>query len=573
MLSALHPAALIALLLGAALIARRQLAETPRWIARTLGCVRARGGWLAVAILSAVALFLTIQALTPPSDWDSLMYHLEVPARFLEQGRVYLPEDNLHASRVGLAHMLYVPLLALGGAPAPALLSAALGLLLAIAAFGFCVRYLAGPTAGWTLVLLWGSTIVLLVAVTARVDVTLGLYLFLAHWAVVEAILSRSKRALYLGAILLGFSLGVKYPALAYAVALSPLIAWAAWRRTATLAPPLRSVAAFGALALAAALPWLLKNALLFGDPYYPLLTHPRLEPWLAELWGSAQAPASFSGDFFRPLREARRGDFSLLDLFFAPGELTIEGEAAQYFANPIFLLLPLWLLVRREKALNLLLLPALGYLGIAVFYQPVPNPRYLIPLLAPLTIVTTHGIVTLATRRLPGRAAWAALLVLAGVALAPSVKAVVDRMSKGNWALHLAGSTSRREYLLRHPEPEVHAYAQIVSFVNEHVPADARILLLLEARGFYFQRDVIQDNRLTNWPLLAARASDGNCLPSTEITHVLVHHGALVYYRLRGFDPEKISWSAFDAFRDRCLQQVYQRAGFTLYGVAPGRR
>ncbi len=261
------------------------------------------------------------------------------------------------------------------------------------------------------------------------------------------------------------------------------------------------------------------------------------------------------------------------MDLFFAPGELTIEGEAAQYFANPIFLLLPLWLLVRREKALNLLLLPALGYLGIAVFYQPVPNPRYLIPLLAPLTIVTTHGIVTLATRRLPGRAAWAALLVLAGVALAPSVKAVVDRMSKGNWALHLAGSTSRREYLLRHPEPEVHAYAQIVSFVNEHVPADARILLLLEARGFYFQRDVIQDNRLTNWPLLAARASDGNCLPSTEITHVLVHHGALVYYRLRGFDPEKISWSAFDAFRDRCLQQVYQRAGFTLYGVAPGRR
>ena len=50
------------------------------------------------------------------------MYHLRVPAQFLEAGRIYLLEDNLHVAYVQLVHMLYLPLLAYGSTSGPALL-------------------------------------------------------------------------------------------------------------------------------------------------------------------------------------------------------------------------------------------------------------------------------------------------------------------------------------------------------------------------------------------------------------------------------------------------------------------
>ena len=50
------------------------------------------------------------------------MYHLRVPAQFLEAGRIYLLEDNLHVTYVQLVHMLYLPLLAYGSTSGPALL-------------------------------------------------------------------------------------------------------------------------------------------------------------------------------------------------------------------------------------------------------------------------------------------------------------------------------------------------------------------------------------------------------------------------------------------------------------------
>src|SRR2546427_295203 len=102
---------LLAVLVGAAFIGRNELRELPLLVKDVLACLRARANRLSLSVFVVVALVVITGALTPPTDWDALMYHLRVPQQFLEHGSIYLTEDNAHWAFVSLPHMLYLPLL------------------------------------------------------------------------------------------------------------------------------------------------------------------------------------------------------------------------------------------------------------------------------------------------------------------------------------------------------------------------------------------------------------------------------------------------------------------------------
>ncbi len=115
---------------------------------------------------------------------------------------------------------------------------------------------------------------------------------------------------------------------------------------------------------------------------------------------------------------------------------------------------------------------------------------------------------------------------------------------------------------------PYYRVFAATISHLNRHLSPTSRVLMLFEAHGFYFNVQVIQDNVLTNWPLLANRASEIDCLTNTEITHVLVNFADLNNYLHRGLNPATIRWDVFRQFADRCLVQVFQGPGHDLYEV-----
>jgi len=89
---------------------------------------------------------------------------------------------------------------------------------------------------------------------------------------------------------------------------------------------------------------------------------------------------------------------------------------------------------------------------------------------------------------------------------------------------------------------------------------------MLFEARGRYFRRTVLQDDNLTNWPLLAPLLNTDPCLASSGITHVLVNSGALSYYQHRGLDPSVVGWPVFPRFERRCLRRVHEEQKLVLY-------
>jgi hypothetical protein len=559
--SALRAPVLVLLLLAWAVLARREAGALPTLCRQAGSELRLHGGITSLCAFAVVGVLVIAQAMAPPTEWDSLMYHLRVPAQFLQAGRIYLPDDGLHVPFVGLVHMLYVPLLALGSSAGPALVSAVLTLMLGVAVLSFCARFLDRPTGALSPCLLWGSTVLLMTAITSRVDVTLAWYLFLAQYALLMTLSGPwSPAHFYLPAALLGFAVGVKYLALAYVVALVPLILWIAYSRAGTRRASVYVLLVFVLVAIGGALPWLVKNWVLFGSPLYPILGERRLAPWLAALYGSYRVPPTVDQTIFTMFTQLT-ARFNLVDLFWAPARLAVEREADFYFFSPPLLLLPLWLLFPRHRTLSWLSIGAIGYALVVV--ASYPNARYLIPAVAPLTIVTTYVIVRLVTRFCHAKLATALLVVLTGLALARSGQALYslfDRETLG----YLGGTSSSQEYLDRRMDP----YAKVVAFANQHLPKDSRTVMLFEARGYYFTRPVIQDNDVTSWPLLAPKAAGGDCLRGTGISHLLVNSYGVVYYLKRGLDERLLQLPALRELTRRCLTPVYAWGGLILFEV-----
>lgn len=536
----------------------------------------------AVAVVAAAGTVVIVLALAPAADWDSLMYHLSVPRRFAVEGRIVLPPDNLHVSRTGLIHMLYVPLLAAGSDTAPAVLSAGLALVLGLSVFSLCERFWDGETATLSVAAVIGTPMVLMVASTPRVDVSLALYLFLAHYAVLVWMGGRQKGAraegpeagpgpaperwLYLAAVLTGFGFGIKYLGALYFVALLPLIAWSRFRGGQANRRPGR-LAIFGMLVLVTSAPWLIKNQLIVGAPLYPFFAEPRLQPWLVPFFGGAEFPSSAPGELLQTVWELRRS-FNLGDFFLSPGRLAIEPEGAFFFPSPLLLLLPLWLLSARDRVSTALFLPAALYLGALVVGFPRANPRYLLPSLVPLTLAAARGtVVGLRRLRVKRRARTPALAGLCLAALLVPVGLTGTFWLSRTLAVpHSLGRVSAEEFLTSHPVLEAHA--RMVRHANRVLPSDARILLLFDGRGHYFRRRVVQDNKMSNWPLLSRVPGGLDCLRRGGFTHVVVNPHPVRYRLQHGFTPEFFGWDEFGRFAERCLDPVHEVEGITLFRV-----
>jgi hypothetical protein len=492
------------------------------------------------------------------------MYHLDLPAEFLRAGRMYLPEDNHHhVGFLGPIQFLYLPLLAAGALAAPAVLGVLLFGVVCLGVVACCARFLPDVTALAPLAVL-GNTTLLFVAVTPRVDVTLVLYTLLAHLALLSAGSGEAGyRRFLLGGALLGMGVGVKLQAAPYVLALLPLVFWLAWKRPWDGGGrSFRPLAAFTAIGLLAGLPWLLKNQLLMGAPFYPLFSPVVLPPWLAEIFGSTLLPETVDRELTRWLGRVRE-PFNLVDLVLAPGRLGPEAESASYFYSPLLLLLPLALFTLKERGVRWLLVGGLGYLVLLLGFSPLTNLRYLAPGAVVLTPVALHGLAVVLAKTVRRPVVETRVLVAVVVlSLVPSLIALEGRIVDGPVRAHAAGLLPGADYALRKSD------FAVLDFLVERTPPDARVLFVMEGRGFGIEREILQDPLGRNWPLLWVSGAGERCLAGTGITHVLVARASIDYWIRRGLDVEGQHIARLPGFAERCLDGPSRLGGFELWGV-----
>jgi hypothetical protein len=179
---------------------------------------------------------------------------------------------------------------------------------------------------------------------------------------------------LLLAGFLSGCAAATKYPGLLYAVV--PLAAWSAVAGLRRAAP--KRLAIFLAAAALACGPWLAKNALLAGNPTYPLF----YEVFGGKSW-TAQKNARWN-------RVHRPHDFSPSALV---DSLTKVGLTGEWLSPLVVPLAALALAVRRHRAMVVRLLALFGYVIAAWWLLTHRIDRFWIPALPLLCLLAGVGL------------------------------------------------------------------------------------------------------------------------------------------------------------------------------------
>ena len=513
------------------------------------------GNLVAGAGMSLVVVLTVLAALQPVNDWDSLMYHLMLPSEWLEEGRLFLPDGNLHAAFVGVVQMMYVPMELFGVRAGPALLQA-VALVGTAAVVLEASRARGGDLAGiMGGALILGSSALLAVAVIPRVDAWLVLVIAVVHLLVIEIVDGAGdvRGAAILTGAVAGLGFAVKYQALAYLVPAGVVLLFLAVRRRQ---PDLGGGILVGSMVgLFVAAPWLIKNVILFGAPLYPYFAERQMVEWLRAL-----APHYEADQVFRPLRELRE-PFSIGRWLLEPGSLSRQREGTLAGLHPILALSPLALATRHRRPASTALALSLGGVAVIVTVSSFTNPRYLNPAFPGLALATALFLGEVVGRAKEARRRIVVACIIL-IALSPGLMWGGLRVASGavQFSVGLESAATWSERPAHFDRARLRAVDEWL-----HAEGAARTLLLLEARTGDFTSDVIQDVSATNWPHMW-EATAGACPLDAPFTHILLNRGALSIFLSDGMSEAANHWDKFEEFSARCLDLAADRDGYELY-------
>jgi len=552
----------LAVAAGIVRLVRRPLRREARESEATAAPLR----WLWLLLIPFAVLTVLVATVPPGYLWaeeglgyDVLEYHLEMPKEYLRANCIVYAPHNVYANFPANVEMLYLLCMVVNGDPIEAtitcqLLNAELAVLVVAAAwliarprsrFGAVTAAVATGGVGW------------LTYLSGVAYVENGMLLFgllgVAAITRVQVEPHRTLRWCALAGILVGFSIGCKYTA-APLIALPVAVALPVTLR-GTLRHRLTCLGVFIAAQTVAFGPWAIKNLVFTGNPVFPLagnvFTH---DP---PGWGRAES-ARFSAAH-APAPDERPLGARLGNLWHK-----IPGDPDQRF-GPLVLVLALASLagIRRSRVIccaGLMLSVQLVVWTCATHLYA----RFAVPLLVPLAVMA--GRTPLDGPR--GRRALVVLLCAGTAWSGVFLFRLYEQHLRpaGEW-IDLEGATNffTEGLGLQHEH---------LAVVNKSLPEDSRILLLGDAKAFYFRRQVdycVVFNRNPFVELLRTRASDAKImtwLSERGYTHVLVNWQEIA--RL------KSSRYGFSAEITPELFGRLQRAGLihtnTFYSAANGR-
>lgn len=515
--------------------------------------------WVIAAAAAAAWLF----ALSPTIFYDTLVYHFAVPNLYLLRGGVeHLP--NLVYSNFPLhAEMLYLLGLQLGGPRLAGVMNFGFAALTA-AALGSLVRRVAKPAAGRTAAALFLlAPPVLLTVRFGTVEILLALSFILEVWCLNLWRDGAGRGWAAAAGLFAGWCFSTKYAGGLFAL-LPPLVFFTdvAIHDPATRRRLARDMLLFFTCSAAAALPWLLKNAVYTGNPVFPAL----YGIFGGRDWSAAQGAVLLADANVSWSIASSAVDFLRLpvDLVLNPGRFGAAAASAWVWPAALTAVI-VSLTAPRERGVIRLGAILAGYLllWLASFWLA----RLLIPAMA-----IGVALIALSLHRLwPERPVWRGAF-LAALAVWTAAALALDTPTRRSLAPAL-GLWATDDYLAR----MISSYPA-VKFINERLPPEARVLVIGESRVAYLRRDHVHGSALDPAPLtaLVGEARDiGDIqagLVRARITHLLVNNRELARigreYPLAAMDPAlKSALSRF--INERCRPLL--RSGDIFLFALPG--
>jgi len=568
--------ALLAIGAGAGILRVRGLLKTAADQAPARASGRMRWLWLLVCPFLALTI---LAASVPPgylwaeegNGYDVLEYHLQMPKEYLAAGRIVYAPHNVYASFPANVEMLYLLCMVLTGdavdaAGACKMLNAGLAVLIVAAAW--LIGRERSSTAGVvTGVAAAGTGWLTYLSGVAYVENGMLFFGMLAVAAMLRAVQQAPQRLRWAAAagLLAGFSMGCKYTAVVLVglpLAVGLLVAGPVGLR--------RRLASVGVLLVAqvaAFAPWLVKNAVMTHDPVFPLSG--RVFDGYPDGWGQPEST------HFAATHAPGPDEAGIAPRLKATWH-QILADPDQRFGPVLFILAAWGLMSARGQhaaaALGMMLLmQLLAWLFVTHLFA-----RFAVPLLIPL--VALAGWVPLESSRCR-RLVTAALLVGAawnGLFLTRLYRA---HTHPGPQRVNLEGATGffTAGLGLGHEH---------LAVINQELPADSRILMVGDAKAFYFRRQVdycVVFNRSPFVTVLESGAGPTDVvswMARRGYTHVLVNWSEIERLRSSRYGfPSVVTRDLFEHLTSAGLRRTHEFSSNAtgipyaeLYRVPPGR-
>ena len=524
---------------------RHNVAQNARRIWPALRALSATEKLLALYLLTVWALIFVL-SLAPPggADYDSLVYHLAVPAQYSHAGRIeQLPFDH-HSYFPFTMEMLYGIALQLRGPVFAKLfhwLMLPLGALTLVAFGQRAQSRISGLLAAC---LFTSLPMTLTEASTAYIDLAFAAFAVAAVLCFAGAPThNRTHNLLWSGAFC-GFCLGTKY------------FGWlifgflGIWLLVETLKTKpkngARGILLFGGCALALGGGWYARNGIWTGNPVYPfaygLFGGRGWTAQMATLYDQSQAIYGFGRSpldlILLPFRLAMTplnvGGFEVLGVRGQPlwplipgpvgsaeagsvtGLFDTPGLFLVTFPGPAIFAFGLPALLGRDKPRPILLAASL-FLFLWIFWALTSQQvRYLFPALALLSVVAGWGMEKYAPKLTLAR--WIGGIGLAAWLLfAP---AFTLRNARGTFDV-IRGAETPQNYLTRS-----FAGYSAMQWINANTPQTARVAVYGEPRDFYLDRSYFwaddAHNQLIDYPNISTGAQLAAALKTQGATTVL---------------------------------------------------
>jgi hypothetical protein len=516
-----------------------------------------------IAVFSIIILLCNfLIALAPPLRFDALSYHLSLPVRYMQSGKIaYLP-DNVFWGMPENTEILYTLVGSLAGIEAAPLLEWMMGILAITALYGHTKKRIS-QRAAWVAIaaLLAGETISSSLA-WGYVEWPSALYATAMFITLDNTNEGPDKKQLLLAGIFAGFALATKYTA--GIVLLAGLgIIFFKFRGIGHKAS-ITNALWFGGIATLTMLPWLLKNELATSNPFYPFFF-----------------PAGAMDEIRLGFYQKAPAAVGWLKSVALPWQITVwgvEGRAGYSSSvGPLLLgLSPLaWLSMKSRLAeakstiqyASIFVL--IGFASWAVASNLaglLHQTRLYFAMFPAWAILAGIGFDTLSKQTFLGirfgRISSVLILLILGFNV---FKTYVDFNAKNPVAV-LLGSQTRETYL----RSNLGAYAYAMEKINQ-LPPESKILMLWEARDFYCLPRCDGDEVIDRWyhdvHELKKPETILNTWRSEGYTHLLYYRAGAEFVRLDNADNDPdFHWEVLDTLLATLPQVGEVGDSYSLY-------
>jgi Dolichyl-phosphate-mannose-protein mannosyltransferase len=526
------------------------------WVGRILG--------LAILVILIAEIVLS---LVPPTARDELTHHLAIPRLYAQAGRIIEVPIAPYAYYPMLLDMLYTPWVYWGYDSIPKLTHGLFAFLTGLSLYAYLSRRMNAVYGLLGFLFFISVPAVLRLSHWAYVDLGVTFYatvslLCLLRWREEKD----DGQWLLLAALSAGFAVASKPNGLVAWLLLFFVLLWVSVREAekgwGKIFSQCMLFAVVGALPY---LPWLTKNWLQTGNPFYPLL--PGFFPAKPGVEGGTAIYVSLGVFVKRDLLYGESG----WQIAALPLRLFFFGrdDDPQYFdgvLSPALILLLPWAFKGKwleEKKLFMGF--ALLFLLYALFLVDL-RVRYILPIVPPLVILLIYGVFNVYLRIKRPVYLFAALLCF----VAFHGYYLWRYFQTADPLGYITGRESRAAYLTR-VLPEYAAF----QYVNRTLSSNAKIyLLFIGRRGYHCERDYFHDGgELPGFLLGAIRSAKepaeiARQFKTKHLTHLLVRDELLLRFLSDNLDPaQQRLWDAFAANHLKSLFSAHGYSVFQLYG------